>query len=449
MLKWSAIGVLLGLIYTVSPLTFLFGLLLPLLFWWAARGLEAWDRRWAVGLLAAATLLRVGAIAVLLLTTTQAQHFNTYFPDAHFAIARSWWVRNTWLDVPIGPQYRLALYDPYGATSYSYVLAFIQFVIGPSPYGLNFVSLSAFLAGAIALYRIARESFGRSPALIAFAVLLFWPTMFAWSVSMLKESMQFGLTALLIAFALWSVRSRTWRMRVLGALLAIVAGYAIATLRSAALGIAVSGVALGVTAWALTRVRWVAIAALVALVGGGAIAATRPAVQSEVLKLARVAADRQVGYWASMGYGYKTLDQRFYSYGARATRNLEPDEAVRFIVRSVIAFFTVPLPWQLNSSASLTYLPQQFAWYALALLAIPGLVAGFKRDALVSWILLAYLLAGVAVIAPISGNIGTLVRFRDMVVPPVALLGAAGFTSTLGALINIGRRPGGYRAVPV
>ncbi|MBI3491942.1 MAG: glycosyltransferase family 39 protein, partial [Acidobacteria bacterium] len=246
MIWWATIGVLIGVAYTVSPITVLFALLLPLLFWWAARGIDAPDRRRVVGLLALAALLRVAAIAVLLLTTSPAQHYNTFFPDAHYAIARSLWVRNTWLDVTIGPQYRVAMYDPYGRTSYTYVLAFIQLLVGPSPYGLNFVSITAFLTGAIALYRIARESFGSAAALVAFVIILFWPTTFVWSVTMLKESMQFGLTALLISFAFRTVRSRTWRARVTGGVLALATAYAIATLRSAALGIAVSGVAVGV-----------------------------------------------------------------------------------------------------------------------------------------------------------------------------------------------------------
>lgn len=434
MLRWCSVGVLAGLAYSLSPLTVLFALLLPLLFWWAARGLDPTDRRRILGLLALATVLRVVVIGVLLLTTNSAQHYNTFFPDAHYAIARSLWVRNTWLGVAIGPQYRVNMYDPYGATSYSYVLAFIQVLVGPSPYGLNFVSVTAFLAGAIALYRIARESFGRQAAFLALVVLLFWPTTFAWSVSMLKESMQFGLTALLIAFALWAVRSRTVRARVVGAVLALATGYAISTLRSAALGVAVSGVAIGVVAWALTRRRWVAIATAVLLAAGGVAAAGRPSVQQQMLDLVRSAADRQVGYWASSGYGYKTLDQRFYSSGAKATRAMAPDEAVRFLVRAVGAFFTVPLPWQLASRASLVYLPQQCAWYALVLLGIPGVVVGFRRDPLLTWILLACLVAGVAVIAPISGNIGTLVRHRDMVVPALVLLSTAGFASILVTL---------------
>ncbi len=401
-----------------------------LLFWWALRGLDGIERRRVCGLLAAGTLLRVAAIVALLLTTTPAQHFTAYFPDALFAIARSWWILNIWQGVTIGPLYELGTYNPYGATSYSYVLGALQMLVGRSPYGLNFISLTAFLAGAIALYRMARESFGPTAALIGLGILLFWPTMFAWSVSMLKEPMQFGLAALLIVFTLRAVRSRAWKACAIGALLAAATAYAMITLRSAAPPVAIAGVAIGVTAWGLV---------------GGAVAARDATVQQQMLDLARTSADRQVGYWASTGYGYKTLDQRFYSEGAKATRGMLPEEAVRYLGRAVIAFFTVPWPWQMESRAALVSLPQQIAWYGLVLLVVPGLVAGYRRDPLVSWILISLLAAGVIVIAPNSGNIGTLVRHRDIVVPPVALLASAGFVSILGVLVNPGRRSAGRR----
>lgn len=432
--KWALVGVLAGVVYSVSPLTVVFALLLPLLWTWAARGLDASERRWVAALLGAGTLIRAGAIFALLLTTGQNQHFNMYFPDSQFAITRSWWIRNIWLEAPIGPVNENILYNPYGATSYSYVLGAIQFLVGAAPYGLNFISTAAFLAGAVALYRMARQSFGPSTAIMGFALLLFWPSTMAWSVSMLKESMQFALSAFLISFTLRVVRSRTMRARVIGALCAVATGYAIMTLRSAALYVAVAGCVAGVVAWLITRRPSIAAVAVLLIAVASAAAVSRPSIRDRAMNVARAAAERQIGYTASFGYGYKVLDQRFYSYGSRIAPTLEPDEAARFLVRAVVAFFTVPWPWQITSASGLAYLPQQLVWYGLVLLGVPGVLAGWRRDPLMTWLLLATVAAGVVVIAPNSGNIGTLVRHRDMVMPAVVLLSAAGFTWTLAAL---------------
>ena len=425
-------GALVGLAFTFSPLTVLFALSVAPLFWWAGLGLERGERRWVFGVLATAIVLRVVAIGALLLITDPArQHFNAYFADAQYAIARSWWIRNIWLDVPIGPVYYIATYNPYGANSYSYVLAAIQMLVGASPYGLNFISVAAFLVAAVALFRMARASYGPTAAFIGFALLVFWPTLFAWSVSTLKESMQFALTGVLFVCAVRAARSRAWLARAGAIVGALAAVYAISTLRSGAVVIAAAGTAAGVVARALTVRRSLAMASAIGLAVVAAALLPRPAIQGRLLDVARQAATRQLGNVISTGYGYKVLDQRFYSEGGPVIPSMTADEARRFIVRAVMSFFLVPMPWQIASRAGLAFLPQQLVWYVLTLLSVPGIIAGSRRDALVTWVFVAYIAAGVAVIAPNSGNIGTLVRHRDAVVPALVWLSAAGLVSTL------------------
>ena len=174
------VGVLAGLAYTLSPLTVAFAVFAAVLLWWAGCGLDAGERRWVLAALSLGMALRVAAIGALLLTTDVAnQDFNAFFPDAHAAITRTWWIRNLWLGIPIGPDYLHAAYDPYGATPYWLVLAALQVIIGASPYGLNFISTAAFLAGAVLLHRVVRESYGPAVALTGLVVLLFWPTTLA------------------------------------------------------------------------------------------------------------------------------------------------------------------------------------------------------------------------------------------------------------------------------
>ena len=438
MIGWSiAAGVLLGLAYTLSSLTIVFAILVAPLFWWAGLGLGPSERRWVFGVLAGAIVLRVAAIgALLLLSDPVHQPFNAYFPDARFAIARSWWIRNIWLDVPIGPLYYIATYNPYGASSFSYLLAAIQLIVGPSPYGLNFISVMAFLVAAVALYRMMRASYGPTAAFVGFAILSFWPTTFAWSVSALKESIQFALTAVLFVCAVRAARSRAWPARAVAMVAAVSAVYAISTLRSGAMVLVVIGVAAGVAGRVITVRRSLAIAGAVGLIAAAAVLLSRPGVQSQMLDIVRVAAKRQLGNVETTGYGYKVLDQRFYSYGTDSVDSMTADEAERFIVRAVLAFFLVPMPWQIVSKSGLAFLPQQLVWYLLAALGAPGILAGWRRDPLVTWILVAYIGAGVVVIAPNSGNVGTLVRHRDAIVLALVWLSAAGLVSTLARALS-------------
>lgn len=427
-----AAGVVLAVAYTASPLLVVFAICLVPLFAWAGAGLEHRERRWLFAVLLAGILIRVAAIGALVLLADDLHAFNVFFPDARFAIERSWWIRNQWLGVEIGPVYRLAIYNPYGATSYSYVLAAIQLVVGQAPYGVNLVSVLAFVVAAVTLYRQARRSYSPTIAFGGITLLLFWPTMIGWSVSALRESMQLALTALVLVFSVRSVRARTWMPRLGMAAVAVTALAAISTLRSSAIIIVAGGVVLGLIARLMTLRPWLARASGVAIVVLTAILLSRPGVQERLLGISRDAVMRHVGNVATTGNGYKLLDYRFYVVHIdKVISTLTPPEAVDFLVRAAAAFFLVPLPWQMTSTASLAFLPQQIGWYLVILLCVPGIVAGVRRDPLFTWLLVAYIAAAVIVIAPNSGNIGTLVRHRDVVVLALVWLSSAGVCSML------------------
>jgi hypothetical protein len=83
------------------------------------------------------------------------------------------------------------------------------------------------------------------------------------------------------------------------------------------------------------------------------------------------------------------------------------------------------------SRSELLFLPQQMAWYVLVGFAMIGVVEGCRRDALATWLFIGMSTAGAAVIALNEGNIGTMVRHRDSIVPFVACLGAIGATALL------------------
>jgi len=101
-------------------------------------------------------------------------------------------------------------------------------------------------------------------------------------------------------------------------------------------------------------------------------------------------------------------------------------EAGRFLVRSFVSYVTVPLPWDVQSRAALAYVPEQIIWYLLVALLPAGLVFSFRRDALVTALLIANAVASSLLVAITSGNVGTLVRHRGMAIPYIVWLSAVG-----------------------
>ena len=63
------------------------------------------------------------------------------------------------------------------------------------PYSLHVLNAVVYVIGALILHRLVRRSFGSLPAMLGLTVLLLLPSLFAWSISALKESMYVFLTA--------------------------------------------------------------------------------------------------------------------------------------------------------------------------------------------------------------------------------------------------------------
>jgi hypothetical protein len=119
---------------------------------------------------------------------------------------------------------------------------------------------------------------------------------------------------------------------------------------------------------------------------------------------------------------------------------MTPLEGTRFAVRAIGEFVLAPLPWQVKSVPEMLFLSQQVAWYSLVLLAAFGFAAGLRRDALVTCLLAAFAAVGGLAIALNSGNIGTMVRHRDTIVPFVVWMSALGAVDVTGRLAGVGVR---------
>src|SRR5262249_14426459 len=394
---------------------------------WAERGVSGEERRWLRVLMIAAIALRVAAVFALF---AAADHhkvpFATFFGDEDFFIKRSIWLRNLALGIPIHSADFIYAFDEVGQTSYLYFLAAIQVLVGPSPYGVHLVGMTFYLAAVVMLFRLCRRTLGRVPAFIGLTLLLFLPTLFAWSISALKESAYLLLTASAVSLVEVAVRGRTWPLRI-GAAAAVVTVIAVAeSVRRAGAVITSASLVTGFALyWIATRPRAL-IAAVVLLPIVAGVALSWPQVQVRAFQAVKLAGDQQQGHINTPGYVYKTLGDRFY-ISARDLADMRFFEQARFVIRSVVGYVVVPLPWQAQSKSLLAYLPEQAVWYFMVVLLPFGFVCSLRRDPLVASVLLALAVISAALVAMVSGNVGTLVRHRGgMVIPSVVWLSAVG-----------------------
>jgi hypothetical protein len=439
-----AAGVLLGLMYTASPLTVWATAGAAALVGLAVRDLPPDERRRLARLLIVAFGLRVLAVAVLFLVSPHDdQAAGVLFGDEAYALERAWRVRALRIGLPLAKYDYLVAFDEYGRSSYITAVAFIEWLFGPSPYGLRLVNATLFLSVAAILYRLLRRGFGVTIATGAVSILLFLPTLFAWSISLLKESLYLALTAVVFAAGVQVASATTWTRRIGWPLLAALALWAGRDVRDGAVPLLMGALAIGWAVWICSRSRRAAaVGGALALIAVVAILGS-PRGWSLVNAGLNTAAAAHAGHVFTVGHSYKLLDDTEYIFpSAMPKMSLSPAEAARFVVRAVVSFVVVPLPWRLESWSELAYLPEHLLWYLLVVLAAVGAPMALRRDHATASLLIGMVVPTAMAVALTTGNVGTLIRHRTLVVPYLAALSLVGASGVLRRLMP-GPRPGG------
>ena len=443
----TAMGILLGIAYVLSPGTIWFAGLSVAMVLWSATGLHGREKCAVMGCVSIALILRAIAIALFFLSIDHDQKsYGLMIGDEMLIQWRALWLRNIALGVPIAPSDWTFTYQDYGESGLIYAFAYLHALLGPSPYALHLLNALLFVAGAVLMHKVVRPAYGALPAFGGLALVLSLPSLFVWSISALKESSFFFLTALALASIVTVLRGQRWWVRVLAVVVAVVAVNAVSTIRSIGKVVTIGGFALGAAARVGTLRAWLCLAAIALVLLVGARELRRPDRQAQVVQQLKVTAVSHLGNVGTTGYAYKLLDPHAYSRW-RAENDLSFmtfEESIRYALRAVVSFVLVPLPWQMASRSALAFLPEQLAWYGCVMLAVVGIGAGLRRDAWVTFLLTGYCVTAAAVISLPSGNIGTFIRMRDMAVPFVLWLSALGGCVVVQQAVQwFGRGPSG------
>jgi 4-amino-4-deoxy-L-arabinose transferase-like glycosyltransferase len=425
-------GIAAGVWYVLSPLSVICVLAISALVRWAAQGLDDGERRWVVAVLVTAVVARVLVVLGLFLLTDHHQvPFGHLFGDEEYFIRRAIWMRNLVLGVPMHRADVIYAYDHDIRTSFLAVLATLQLLFGAAPYGAHLFSIVCYVGASIVLYRLVRPSFGRLPALLGLATVLFLPTLFAWSVSALKEPFYFLTTSVGLAAAVTVARPGP-SLRRIGALAVVAASALLAqSIREGGLAMAAGGAAVGLAAGGLWRTPRLLLPLAVLALLAAPLAASQGAVKDRIVAATRHAAAKHRDQVNTPGFVYAVLDRGFYAR-PEASAELTLRQGVHFVLGSLAAYLVVPLPWTIQSRTALLYLPEQVIWYLMLVLLPVGLVGGFRRDAGLAALLAGYAATAAVLVALTSGNVGTLVRHRGLAVPYLLWLSVLGACDLAG-----------------
>jgi hypothetical protein len=431
-------GVAAGALYTVSPLTAWCIPCFVLVLTFAGRGLPTAERRWLNALLVialAARLAAIGSIFVVKMPLHDDESVAMLSGDEAYGLSRALRTRDVLTGVPVTQYDYFVAYDEYGRNSYITVLTAMQMLFGPTPYSMRLVNTLLFMAAGVLLFRTSRSAFGALPAFGGLVAMMFLPTLFYWSISLLKEPLYLLAGTLTLTGAIAAARASRLRGQILP-LAAVVGGLALTSgLRTGGFALTAAGVGCGIAILAFfSSPLRVKAAALVAAAALAFAVSSAPAAQQRITSALESTAKTHAGHVFTLGHAYRLLDDGFYVNpvtAAGSSLTLTAAEASRYVIRAAVSFVTVPLPWELASTRELSYLPEQLFWYVLVALFPIGLVAGWNREPLVTALLAGFVAPTAAVLALTNGNVGTLLRLRGMVIPYVVWISAVGFFAAL------------------
>ena len=445
----TLVAMAVGVIYVLSPSAVCFAAAIWAIHRYAVSGLDAKDYRWVTALLAIAVLLRIAAVAALFVTTNHDRvAFGVVFPDEEFYLRRSIWLADVAQNLPTHTADFIYAFDESGWTSHLYVLAFLQALFGPSPYGAHLLGVALYLLAAVMLYRMVRPTFGRAPGIIGLVMLLFLPSLFAWSISALKEPLYLLLAACSLSWTMTAVRDRRWAMKIVAAAGVVAVVVALQTIREQGGVLAAAGIVSGLfIGWIVSRPRvLIAFAVAVPILIGAVL--SKPQNQFVAYTTLQKAARQHWGHVETPGWVYTLLEPQFYGDVSTISGMTFVDSA-RYVVRAFERYFTVPWPWEVQSTAMLVDIPEQVVWYLLVLLLPVGVVCSFQRDAVLTGLLSGTALALIVAVALTSGNVGTLVRHRSLALPYLLWLSLSGLCELLARARVRGTAPALSKAEPV
>ncbi len=441
MFQAIVLGVIAGALYTVSPLAAWCVPLAAVLFSFAGRGLSAGDRRTLTVLLATALVIRLAAIGALVVINTpmhDTESVGMLTGDEAYGLSRALRTRDVMTNAPVTSYDYFVSSDEYGRNSYMTFLTALQLLFGPTPYSMRLLNILIFMTAAVLLFRTAHSAFGSLPAFVGLTAMLFLPTLFYWSISLLKEPIYLLGGSMILAGAIGMSTAPDWRGRFLRALV-VLAGLAIVRdLRPGAVPLALLGIGAGIALLLFFSLRprtqlWLAVAGSILFF----TVVSRPAAQQRIIPALESAAKTHAGHVFTVGHSYRLLDDGFYFSPAPAASSrltLTVGEAARYVIRAGVSFLAVPAPWQLAATRELAYLPEQLVWYVMIVLLPFGLVAAWRRNPGAAALFAGYTLPTAAALALTNGNVGTLLRLRGIVIPYLLWLGAVGFCAALQRL---------------
>lgn len=438
------LGVLLGLFSAVSPSSFIILAALALVSWAMYSGLPQEDRDFVIGVFLAGVAIRMIFSALFYYLYLLPGRLNFIAPDGETYSQQAWYISNVLAGrslyaIPT-PEFifsnffehvnyyagRIPAVGEYEIGLATYFMAFLYTIFGYVP--LAFKMINSILSGlsVIIVYDIAKSIFGRKTAFLSMLLVMFWPTIMIFSATNLKDP----AIIFFLCLHIWAMLKSQKEVRLVYVATAGISLVMILMLRTHIALILLATAGIFFSGSLMIRLKPAIRAAAAILI---VIVILSPAIQDIFWKGINTMLTKQEGFSYVKGgtSNYKIYPEAFYRSGGRA-REISTVGLILSYFKGVSYFMFSPFPWQTKSFQLLWGALLNMLWYIAFAFSIKGAAVAFKcvrREFLYIGI---FLFIMISVFALTSGNIGTVCRHRDMVVPFFLIFASAGIAGAKG-----------------
>lgn len=417
-------AVFLGLFSYISPGLVFCTLLTLALFLIISRGSDTNDRRFVFTVISLALVLRLIALIIVQYYCFERGLLDI-LGDAASNLEHGWTVSQFLIGESV---IKKSLYVDLGRYNVHLKIIFngaFFTLFGNDVPSLKYLNILSVVTSGWLVYDLTRKIYSSSAGKLAMTFVLFWPTLFFWSITDLKESH----LILAIITTLWLLNKIATEKGIkfkliFAVLLAMSIIYAIflrVTLMLPLMLLTLSVTFIYFTLrWSFNRAKGLIF---IALIGSVILLFSQKEVFSQLLKANYdVILGNYRGFLTSGGRNYDlSLDfsQNCYTYSF----------FLKYLFVTTFHFISEPLPWHMYSFSMLAAYPMMLIWYMILFFSLIGVIKIYrikKGNAIFPFLVFFILyvtMAGMSIC-----NIGTAVRVRDMIMPIIAIFASCGLT---------------------
>ena len=322
-------------------------------------------------------------------------------------------------------------FGEYGWSLHVYILGIFYYLLGVVPIlGKCINALFGVLTG-ILVYFISKELFGIKTAKLACILTLFYPTLFLWSISNLKDTLLiFILTFVVFCYIAFTKLRRAGYLLLLSLSFFLLAFYRL----DAALiliSIIIFFFVISIK-WDYKRIVVAGIIGFFFLISGNIYNYCPSRIKNKIILNNLIS--NQKGHVGSGNSGYKIYPERFYEGNYKNAYPINIAEFTISLAKGFLSLFFRPFPWEIHNIYMVFYYPVSIIHIILLFFFVFGSLISLRYHMKQVNFLLLLSLIMLLSLSLSEGNVGTMIRHRDMVTPIYIIFSSFGIVQLLSRL---------------